>query len=314
MKKSLCIFIIHCLFALHSLYAQTDTLLCDENGSFINTPNACCYCVRSRADSLLYVFKVFASDGKLKKVFHSFSKQASVLQGGYLESDSLGSMLAEGEYDKGFKHAEWKFFYLQKGGLKEKRQYYAPNEYYSRQYDSTTKKLIAEGAIDKFGKKTGIWKQYHENSERVSTITNYQIGKKEGLQTEFYLDGSIKRLEYYERNKIQKGELFDPMGNKLKYYPAFCYPQYREYVSNYLQKNVSCVAEALRKADFQIVLSISKEGVVTDAIVKNVDSEQCTQKIKETLLKMKKWKPALWENKPVKYTYETTIRLYIPRD
>lgn len=272
------------------------------------------YRVVSKPDSGLYEFSDYDFSNKLKKVFHSTSAQATVLQGKYTEYDHPGTVLAEGSYHKGYKTGEWNYYFLNSERKKEKQLYSSVHEFYTYSYDSVSQKVESEGAIDGYGKKTGVWKQYHLNSDSVKIISNYVIGKKDGEQLEYYKSGHIKRREVFLNNKLQKGELFDEQGKKVKYFPAFTYPQYREYISNYLQRSEPCVAEALKKKDFHVSVVILKDGTVSDATVTDVENIECINNIKSALMKMKKWKPALWENNPVKYTYETDIRLYVPRE
>ena len=219
-----------------------------------------------------------------------------------------------GSYHKGFKTGKWKYYFSESVLLKEIQDYASENAYQCIQYDSMFQKIIRKGAIDKFGKQNGEWIQYHENSDSIKMISNYVVGKKVGLQLEFYKNGKLKRREMYHNNKLVKGELYDENGGKLKYYPAFVYPRYREYLSNYLQKNEPCVAEALKWNDFQISLRISKNGEVVEATVIDLEEGLCKEKIRMTLLKMKKWKPALWENQPISFTYKTAIKRYLPKD
>lgn len=313
MKKSLSIFTMLYLCVCNG-FAQTDTLFVNQSGVIVPKSEAQFYRVASPTEAGVFTFHEYGLDHKLKKVFHATSIRVTLLQGAYTEYDEKGNVMILGTYDKGYKSGEWNYFFHSSKIKKEKQVYNSLHEYYSWQYDSTTRKLESEGGIDKFGKRTGVWKQYHFNSDSVKTISNFLIGKKEGIQLEYYKNGKIKRKELYQNNMLQKGELFDEAGKKIKYYPAFTYPQYRDYVSNYLRKTEPCTAEALKKNDFKVRFVVTKDGDVTEVEVMNVEQDACAQKIKAALLRMKKWKPALWENSPVKYTYETTIRLYVPRD
>ncbi len=276
--------------------------------------NASAYRLFSNLDNNLFIIKEYLLTNKPTKEYHATSSRANILEGVYTEFDENGNISVKGAYHKGFKIGEWHYYYFRSNRIREKQIFSIENEYESFQYDSAFQKIQSKGAIDKYGKQNGEWIHYHQNSDIVKLKSNYCIGKKEGLQLEYHLNGKLKRKELFKNNKLLNGELYDENGKRLKYFPAFVYPKYREYVSNYLQKYEPCVAEVLKSNDFQFSVVISKNGDVLDASVQLVDDPICAEKIKATLLKMKKWKPALWENQPIKFTYKSTVKLYVPKD
>lgn len=310
----MCFFLLLCILSMQSASAQVDTVFTNEEGVLVDAGIAKYYRVISQLDSKLFEMKEYALNHTLKKVFQASSAQGHILEGEYRELDEDGKLRVEGNYHKGFKAGEWVYYFTHSTKKKEVQIFSANNEYTSTHYDSVTQKIEFKGGFDKYGKRTGLWTLYHFNSDSVKAISNYVIGKKEGQQFEYYKNGQIKRKELYTNNKLVKGEQFDEYGKKTKYYPAFSYPQYREYVSNYLQHAEPCVADALKKNDFQYSISLSKEGEVLDASVRSVQDPICAEKIRAAFLKMKKWKPALYENEPVKYTFESSVKLYVPKD
>lgn len=314
MKKSISILIILSLYFTKNIKADSDTVFVSTQGTIVQKDQAMYYRLFAKTEGGLFEFKEYDFNNNLKKIFHSGSEHATVLEGEYIEFDNTVNEATHGYYSKGYKSGEWVYYFSNSKRKKEKQIFNAPFQYYTYQYDSVNQKVESEGAISKYGKKEGLWKQYHFNSDSIKTLTNYAIGKKEGEQLEFYKNGKIKRKEIFLNNKLRKGELFDETGKKVKYFPAFTYPVYREYVSNYLQRSEECVAEALKKNDFEISIIISKEGDVLNAFIRDVENKECAENIKKALFKMKKWKPALWENNPVKFTFETKIKLYVPRE
>ena len=135
-----------------------------------------------------------------------------------------------------------------------------------------------------------------------------EIRKKEGKQIEYYDNLQVKREEDFANGKLIKGKMWDSSGNKIKYYPAFVYPKYPEYLNNYLIKYSACAKAILDTQEIKIRLKISKEGKVILAEILSKIENQCIENIREALLSMKRWKPALWENKAIHFTYETTIK------
>ncbi len=314
MKKSLCILWV-LLFAVSSIiFAQSDTLYISDTGILTTKEKATGYRVVYKTDSNQFLIREYPFSKPLRKEYYATTAAANILEGPYTEYDAEGRVILKGHYHKGFKTGKWAYYYSESALLKEIQDYITENAYQCIQYDSMFHKMVCKGAIDKFGKQNGEWIQYHENSDSIQTIFNYLNGKKEGLQLEFYANGKLKRREVFRNHKVLKGELFDENGSKQKYYPAFVYPRYREYVSNYLQKKVPCVAEALKRDGFHISLRISKNGEVIEASVSGVEEGLCMEKIRTALLKMKKWKPALWENRPISFTYKTTVKRYLPKD
>lgn len=296
------------------IFAQTDTLYINTNGIITSKEKASGYRVVCKADSNQFLIREYPFLKPVRKEYHATTAAANILEGPYTELDPQGRVIMNGSYHKGFKTGKWKYYFSESVLLKEIQDYASENAYQCIQYDSMFQKIIRKGAIDKFGKQNGEWIQYHENSDSIKTISNYVVGKKVGLQLEFYKNGKLKRREMYHNNKLVKGELYDENGRKLKYYPAFVYPRYREYLANYLQKKEPCIAEAMKWNDFQISLRISKNGQVVEATVIDLEEGLCKEKIRMALLKMKKWKPALWENQPISFTYKTAIKRYLPKD
>ncbi|MBK9300823.1 MAG: hypothetical protein IPN14_09490 [Bacteroidetes bacterium] len=314
MKKSICIVSILVLFCIYPIYAQHDTLYIDQQGVYVQASKANFYRMVSLANNGLFECKDYFRNHRLKKIFHATSAAATVWEGPYVELNDDSTVLVKGHYHNGFKSGEWVYYFHHSSKVEAKEVYHDADVFERIEYDSLTQLKVLEGSFDKFGKRTGTWKQYHPHTDSIQWISNYVIGKKEGTQLEFYLNGQLKRMEVYLNNKLQKGTLYNEKGQKVKYYPAFSYPQYKEYISNYLQHATPCTAEALKKNDFKVKLFITKTGEVAKAYVIDVVNEVCAERIKTALLQMKRWKPALWENQPINYTYETTIKLYVPRE
>lgn len=314
MKKSILSLLFILLFFLKNNYAQTDTVFLNQKEYVCDKKEAFFYRVSEKISDKEYLFLMYNMKHQLLKKYFSLSAGSVVKNGIYEEYDTLKNIVSKGTYLKGFKVSEWDYFYNFSRILKEKNIYNDDKTYDVYQYDSITQKLSWQGKIDYFGKNTGQCFQYFYDSDRIKNKFNYLYGKKEGEQLEYYISGNIKRIEKFENNKLKQGKMFQEDGKEIKFFPVFVYPKYNEYVSNYLLREEKCAALALKQKDFQVSIIISKEGNVINAVVNDVDDEICTQKIRNALLRMKKWKPAYYENNAVKYTFSTTIKLYLQKE
>ncbi len=297
-----------------SLHAQTDTIFIDQQGIRVNREHSVFRRLVSAEANGRYAFRDYDSNMILRKVFYSASAQGSLIEGEYLEYDTKGHVSVKGAYQKGFKSGEWLLFFASGESVMEKQTYTDQHAYYLQQFDSLTRSVSNEGMIDKSGKRNGIWKQYFRGDTMVKNVSQYRNGRREGEQTEYHRNGKIKRKEYFQNNTLSKGEMYDSLGQRIRYFPAFVYPRYPDYIGNYLQKKVPCYTDSLSKKEFRVSISINREGRVTGVEVSLVPDGECVAEIRKALLQMKQWKPALWEGKPINYTLETRVRQYTPAD
>ncbi len=66
-----------------------------------------------------------------------------------------------------------------------------------RLYDAADNQLIAENDYFENGVHEGFVKLYYKNS-RVAKIGEYHLGKKNGLDIAYYINGNIKRIVHYK--------------------------------------------------------------------------------------------------------------------
>lgn len=295
-------------FIVTNLLGQQDTLFITENGQQVPRENASCYRIYSITDSLLFKIEDFYWTHKPKRICYSKTPNATILESMYWEYDEAGNTIRKGMFEKGFEVGEWNYYFSNSKNPKEKRNYKGKHTYYVYQYDSMTHKLEHEGYIDRFNNKDGIWKQYHYYSDSLKLKSNFRSGKKDGEQIEYYKSGSIKRVEQFKMGKFLKGKLLNENGEKEKYYPAFVYPTYGEFVGKYLRRKTPCYSESLKDSECTLSFMVNKDGSLTDIQIKNVSDPSCKKEFLQHLSQMKKWKPALLENKPINFRYTITLK------
>ncbi len=307
MKKIYLLFflILNSLF----IFAQTDTFYFNQNNLPVDKSLAEKVRITYLMEDHRYLIKNFSHLMQLESILYSNTKEGIVYEGPCYHFNTQSDTIVKGQYMKGYKINEWLFYFNDGKKIKEKQIYPSMNlGYYTIKYDSAFQQKTEEGEIDSYGKMNGKWIKYFENKEQIKQIQFYEHGKKEGKQIEYYDNLQVKREEDFANGKLIKGKMWDSSGNKIKYYPAFVYPKYPEYLNNYLIKYSACAKAILDTQEIKIRLKISKEGKVILAEILSKIENQCIENIREALLSMKRWKPALWENKAIHFTYETTIK------
>lgn len=293
-------------------FCQNDTLW--NVLKFSTTIQNAKYQLKKTVNNELHTFYVFDSNNILRCIYHSRDTQGNVYEGNIIFYDNKGNTCIEGNYTKGYKVGKWNYYFANNHKIKEIQDYTGIEEYRVKIYDSIYDFIHEEYAIDKYGKKNGDCIQYHYKSDSIKNKGLYVNGKKEKAHYEYYKNGSIKRLEYFEQNKLKWAKMYNENGEALKYYPAFEFPIHKEYINNYLFNRLPCAYTNAQYEPYTLHVTIDNTGKVTNVKIENIKDETCAKKIEELLLKMKNWKPAKVENKPITYTLKQIIKTYSPRE
>ncbi len=300
--------IAFCILQL-SCFAQKDTIFINRIGTIVPKDSAKYFRFMSKIDSELYKIEDHFMTGQIQMTGYCTSTNAAIKTNNYIFYDSLGAIASEGEYVKGFKSGMWRYYYKYASHLKSVKEYNYPQKgYYLKLYDSLTYKIMDEGFCDENDKAKGIWKTYFYNSDSILYKRNFSGGRKEGTQYEYYKNGAVKRIEVFENFKLTDGKQFNEDGKKIKYFPAFEYPEPPESIYYYLLKRVKCFDETVKSTKFQYKLVVHSDGSVSNIEIFNVPDEACKKEIIEKMIKMGKWKPAKRENVPYNYTIELGFR------
>ena len=296
MKKLICLFVA--LYAHLGAFAMMgDTVYIDRKGSIVSKDSARFRRVISKVDSTLYKIEDYFLTGQLQMVAFNNDRNEIIKKGKYIFYDSLGFVSSEGEYSKGFKVGVWKYYYF---GTKKLRTIIVMKEnqkgqFYKR-YDSVSQNLILEGETNEKKLRTGEFKEYFQDENKIQRISHYENGRREGNATEFYKTGEVKRKEIYSNGKLKKGELFDRNGEKQKYYPAYEGSTLGENLFTYLPKKMG-VSERNIKLDGLIVkLTITKFGNIINVSILENPYPQFNDEIVAIISKIKHNTPAKSEN------------------
>jgi hypothetical protein len=64
----------------------------------------------------------------------------------------------------------------------------------------------------------------------------------------------------------------------------------------------------------ELKCKINSDGTMSDLAILHCKNPICEQEIKNELRKLKKWKPAKVEGKPIDFRYEYKLKYYVPKD
>ncbi|MEZ5046627.1 MAG: hypothetical protein R2831_06510 [Chitinophagaceae bacterium] len=223
-----------------------------------------------------------------------------------------GKIFQQINFHLGNLSGHWIQFKKDGKNIAEKRNYLTKEEYSCTLYDEKNDFVDEEGVMLK-EQKHGLWKKYHYKSQAIKSTIFYQHGQRHGEAIEYFTSGKIKRKEIYQYGKMTKGALYDEEGNKLKYFPAFVFPQYKTSVYKYFNVYAPCLYSKDYNKPTLVYITINKEGVVVDSNIENCDAS-CILIAKTAIAKMKKWKPAKVENEPITYTAMFKLRAYVPKE
>ena len=299
-----------CMLLLSHLLNAADTTYINLLGTRVSKTEASLYRVSTHTESGFMEFKDYDLNGQLRVVGYFTSEAAAIRTGEYLFFDSLGFQTACGSYTKGFKSGIWTYYHDHSTQVFRTEIYsYPSKEFYRTQFDSLTQQPMYEAWYDADTLRNGPLKTYFEQTKQCKYQSNYQHGRLDGEQHEYYENGLIKRIELYQEGFRKKGTLFDPQGHEIPYYPAFVYPRPPVPLPGYLYNRVPCLAELLKHQSIQYQIEIDNNGQVLQVEILNVSDSTCCQSIVSAIHRMKKWQPARFENKTVRYTLKSWIRL-----
>lgn len=302
MKKLCCLLAV--LYAHFGGFAMMgDTIYIDRKGTTVSKDSARFRRVISKVDSTQYKIEDYFLTGQLQMVCYNNVPNEIIKKGRYIFYDSLGFVSSEGEYNKGFKVGVWKYYYF---GTKRLKAYLEMKEnqkgQFFKRYDSVSQNLIYEGESNEKKLRTGVFKEYYQDENKIQRISHYENNKKEGESTEYYKTGEIKRKEIYSNGKVKKGELFDRNGEKQKYYPAYESSTLGENLFTYLPKEMGINKKGIKLDGLVVKLTITKFGNIINVAILENPYPQFNDEIVAIISKIKHNKPAKYEN----YTSDET--------
>ncbi len=165
-------------------------------------------------------------------------------------------------------------------------------------------------------KKEGRWIDNYSYTDTLWAITHYNNDASEGIDSFFFKDGSIKRLETYRNNEFVTGKCFDKNGKEIPYYPYQVMPEFQEVegVQAYLAKHIKYPKSAIKaNISGRVILRfvINEDGSISEVqVVKSVSADIDKEAIR-VVKEMPKWKPGKLDNAPARvwFTQPITFRL-----
>jgi antitoxin component YwqK of YwqJK toxin-antitoxin module len=308
-------FFLFLLLAKCSLAASIDTLYIDKNLNSIAQQIASYKLIRERISE--NSSKGICYDLKGTRLWKGeFIGQHTLSKFGRFEHfNAYGKIIRIENYQNDLLQGEAILFDDYGQHINEIRNYYSNKGAYTfAHYDKQGKHITQSGNYDLFGQKTGLWKEYFYQTDSLRLLTNYKEGRKDGESIEYYQNGQIKRLENYKYGKLSDKKMLDENGYKMKYFPAFQYPEYKEPLYKYLFQKTECFEQIRKTETFEISFFVSEDGSLSDIKIEGVKNEIYKNELLKAISVMAKWKPALKENQAFAMRYKKEFKPYSPKD
>ncbi|MCO6163546.1 energy transducer TonB [Flavobacterium sp. NRK F7] len=126
----------------------------------------------------------------------------------------------------------------------------------------------------------------------------------------YYESGIVKRQEKYSYGKVLSGKCYDISGNEIDYFPSQVRPVYP---NGSFEQDVTRRIKELKfskpKQDTRVKIDfiVDTSGKVIDVVITNGFSKEIEDQLLDIMQSLPDWKPALIENKPVRYKYSLPL-------
>ncbi len=296
-----------------SCLSAPDTLFINALGAAVPRDQALYYRIRL-PDSSQCLVRDYDLRHILRREETYSNCDAVIRQGPAWYFDEAGRLMEHGNFVKGRKAGEWRLYYSGGTKLRMKEFYEANDTCRQILYDSLSGRVTSQGCLDASGRRCGTWLQYHFRSYSVEWVLQYRYGQKDGEQRQFFMSGQMQRRELYRQGRLQKGYCWNSHGKKVHYHPSFTYPQPSTRLRKLLYAECPCFEKELPLGDLELHCLVRSDGRLEDVRIVGGRSADCRKEMEETVRRMKKWKPATAEQKPVDCPFVFRIRYYAPKD
>jgi hypothetical protein len=136
----------------------------------------------------------------------------------------------------------------------QRKTYYLNGTLKNSDQFSNLKRKVRNGASETY---------YKSGSKR--TIALYIEGKLEGIQTGYYGNGLVKRIENFENNKFIDGKCFDENGTEIAFFPYYVKPKFpggMDQFYKYVKVNFKQINYA--KGVIKVGFIVKKDGTLDD--------------------------------------------------
>lgn len=193
----------------------------------------------------LWVLMLYGKRKELREKISFEDKGLEVRKGPYAYYEK-GQVVEEGEYDKGYKHGEWKYYYAQQR-LAEKTNY-------------------------SWGKQNGAFKAYWDN-EQLKSEGHYLNDKQVGIWQYFYRNGELAIKESHnELGEVTGGLYFDEHRKVLNHLNVIVPPSYPAGMpafDAYVKRTMKYPTAALKnKMTTTVIVSflVNKDGQLSEVM------------------------------------------------
>ncbi len=296
------------------LNGQIDTFFVDTLGVVQSRELAQRYRILVDTDSGILVNE-YNRENQLLNKCHYTTRSCHIRHGYFVDFYPDGNKQSEGYYRLGIKTGCWQWYANDGNSVKEQRTYFTPSKgYYLTEWIPEKSVIQREGFMDAHGRKTGEWKEYYSDTPLIKRLMHYDAGSRTGMQLEYYRNGQVKRIETIQSMGKMKGKMFDEQGRKIHYYPAFENAVPPEPLKKYLSVRVPCFDAALKQNNIRYTLTITNTGEIKYIAFPDLPDDDCKKELLQALSRMKRWKPAKVENKPINFHLNAVIKYHVPRE
>tara|TARA_R110002012_G_scaffold182985_2_gene349349 strand:+ start:736 stop:1458 length:723 start_codon:yes stop_codon:yes gene_type:complete len=155
----------------------------------------------------------------------------------------------------------------------------------------------------------GLHKHYYESGELFHSI-EFKKGKMHGELIAYWKNGIKRRHDYFKRNKLKKGTVWNKAGEEIEYFPFEIPPEFpggQKALQKYLIENIKIPTYHNSMQRVVIRFTINCEGNTTDIkIVEEAPAEYMVEAYR-VVKEMPKWKPGKQFGEVVNVSYSLPL-------
>lgn len=281
----------------HTFYSESGKVI--DKGSYQNG---------KREGEWIYYY----TDTNIVSIRYHF-KHDSLYGIAYYYDSVPNALIAIGSFTDSKKSGEWKYF-NKRGTLTRTEEYSTDSIPITVFYDETGKKLSEGVLID--DKRYGEWKFYTRNGELIYR-NHYDYGLLNGEVIGYYVDGHIRKREYYCYETKISGECYDDNGNVIPYYdePDIRSPIPEYDISEYLYEHLEYPKGArIKKISGKVVIGffVNIDGSISGTRVIQGIGGGCDAESLRLVDHMPNWKPGTINGRKAKVFKTLTIEYRLP--
>lgn len=155
-------------------------------------------------------------------------------------------------------------------------------------------------------KENGLCTEWNEDGVKIREI-NYKNGQLDGNAKCYYSNGTLKRNDIYENEKLIEGHCYDIDSREVKYYALRTFPEFPggeikllKFIDRFIEYPLDALNESI-EGKVYVQFDILENGTVSNinvvkGVCKSIDNETV-----RVLGLLPDWRPATFEGVPVKH-------------